>query len=230
MDMADEQNYIWVVPSPKVGNRVALAEMDPRHPLNEYGQHEVFVAHGTGPVQVAITPEVNKRLHPTDGDLVRVDGPLLEQAREQHKLRLDQQKAERERNLALQKQEEYDRIGEVTQRSHELQARLTDMERRYERLLHANGVRQQANMVEDEHRKAADRAEALARQADEADGDEDGRSDTHGPRGGARVPEGNENAEQANSPIGAAPMVTDDPERTDDPDKGRTVRTERPRR
>ncbi len=75
--MADE--YITVMAGPKLApGKVALWEVDPDHPENEEGVHEVFIAappagKDAESHRVGMTAEVGKRL--AAGTLVQAGGP-----------------------------------------------------------------------------------------------------------------------------------------------------------
>lgn len=64
---------IWVK-SGRDDNKVALWEINPQHPADDYGQHEIYVAgKDSAPVEVATTPRVNQLVR--DGELVEVSAP-----------------------------------------------------------------------------------------------------------------------------------------------------------
>lgn len=61
--MADNEQYIYVKPHPDMGEKVALWEVNDRHPENEAGEREVFVAgQKSEPVQAARTGKVLEAL------------------------------------------------------------------------------------------------------------------------------------------------------------------------
>jgi hypothetical protein len=72
---------ILVRAHPSMGDKVALSERHPKHPLNEYGEHEVFVSGAKSfrdgklmdaePVEVAETPRVLEKI--ARRELVRVN-------------------------------------------------------------------------------------------------------------------------------------------------------------
>lgn len=149
---------IMVAPHPRVGNAVALWERNPEHPLNEYGEHEVYVAHGVGPVEVALTEEVNRRLAPSDGTLVRLDGPLLQQAQETHEQHLERVALAREEALAVARQEDTRRIRDASAETLALHSRVADLEAKLTLALELQSARQDA----ERQRAAADASVAQA--------------------------------------------------------------------
>ena len=72
--------YLWVKPT-RDDRKVILSEADPAHPVNDNGDHEVFVAAypDAQPTQVGDTGLVRARI--ASGDLVEVDAPARKSAR-----------------------------------------------------------------------------------------------------------------------------------------------------
>lgn len=153
---------IFVVAHPRIGQRVALAEKHSEHPLNEYGEHEVYVAAGTGPVEVAITPEVNRLLAPTDGSLIAVSGAVLAEVRDKHAADLEARKLRREGLLLEQRQAETDRIGETQKRARELELQVAELEARLDGTLAVASAQNAADESTRRHEDAIATAQAQA--------------------------------------------------------------------
>lgn len=65
---------IWVKAHPKSGDRVAIWEVDDRHPKNSAGEPEIFVAgQDQEPQEVFETAQVQQRIK--DERLIKVDAP-----------------------------------------------------------------------------------------------------------------------------------------------------------
>lgn len=93
MSMNDEERdeqpesdveLVWVIPNPANGDRVALNDYHPDHP-RQRGQEPGFVwldGHNPEPLQVALSPDVVRRLDRTNGTLLQVSGASLRRAQQ----------------------------------------------------------------------------------------------------------------------------------------------------
>jgi hypothetical protein len=153
-------NEFYVIARPSIGDRVALAERHPDHPLNEYGEHEVYIAKGVGPVLVAETPEVMRQLAPTGGTLMRIDGDVLTEAQSLHDKELESRRQRREALLLEQRQAKAAEIGDARDRLQELQLQIAKLERQLAGTLRVAEAQTAADRAAEQHDAALDAAEA----------------------------------------------------------------------